>query len=101
MLRLEFLFEGIAYRLKGPSVWESRDVVGNLIERLLTRVDLKTDLINDLGHHYQACKSVPSANNFLGADIERMNHLLNKTHNILVALEQMDAPAEGLIQHPY
>jgi cell division protein ZapD len=100
LLRLEFLFEGITYRLKGPSVWESRDVVGNLIEVLdfLTRVDLKNDLISDLEHHYQALQrwqQLPKA------DIERMNHLLNRTHNILTALAQMDSPAvENLIQHP-
>jgi len=100
LLRLEFLFDGITYRLKGPSVWESREVIGNLIEILdfLARVDLKNDLINDLGHHYQALQRwqhLPKA------DIERMNHLLNRTHNILIALEQMDSLAvENLTQHP-
>lgn len=100
LLRLEFLFEGISYRLKGPSVWESRDVIGNLIEILefLTRVDLKNDLLNDLGHHYQALQRwqhLPKA------DIERMNQLLNRTHSILAALEQLDAAVgENLLQHP-
>ncbi len=55
LLRLEYLFAGIMYRLKSPAEWDSRAVVSDLIDilELIVRVNLSTELCNDLQLHRQ------------------------------------------------
>ena len=49
-LRLEYLFECLAYHMKGPSSWDSRVTVSSVIEILefVSRTDFKLELIRDL-----------------------------------------------------
>ena len=44
LLRMELLFAGMMYRLKGPAEWDSRAVIDSIIDilDLNARVELKT-----------------------------------------------------------
>lgn len=55
LLRMELLFAGMMYRLKGPAEWDSRAVIDGIIDILdfNARVELKTELINDLKLHLE------------------------------------------------
>ena len=50
LLRLEHLFIGMMYHLKGPAEWDSRAGIENLINiiEFMGRVDFRTELIKDL-----------------------------------------------------
>jgi len=92
-LRLEFLFAGIMYRLKGPTEWDSRAVMSSLIEILdfITRIDFKAELIKDLKQHTQVLERwqiEPSV------DTEQLEKLLNKSKFILSQLEQIEGAVE-------
>ncbi len=49
-LRLEYLFECVAYRLKGSSDWDSRAAIEGILEILafVSRTDIKPDIIKGL-----------------------------------------------------
>ena len=50
LLRLEHLFHLISFRTNEPSEWDCRSILESLLEinDLLTRSDLKTELIKEL-----------------------------------------------------
>ena len=52
-LRLEFLFKQADYSLNGTSTWNSRAALQTIIEihDLVSRVDLKTEILKELDRH--------------------------------------------------
>ena len=54
-LRLEFLFKQADYSLNGTSTWNSRAALETIIEihDLVSRVDLKTEILKELDRHTQ------------------------------------------------
>ena len=100
LLRLEYLFLGIDYRLKGPSTWDSRAVVEYLIEIFdsIERVDMKTDLRKDLEYYIY---SLERWQNTPKGNTERINQLLDKAKALLERCEENDKPfGHELVQHP-
>ena len=89
LLRLEHLFVGMMYRLKGPAEWDNRAVINNLIEILdfLARVDFKIELIKDLDYHIQTLTQWQRTPN---VDTERLGNLINKTTALKEKLEQVN-----------
>jgi cell division protein ZapD len=91
-LRLEYLFEEMLYRVRGPSVWDSRAALAALVDILefTARNDCKPDLIKDLERHAQDLnrwKQSPKV------DEQRLNNLLNKINNLI---EQLGTPEQRL-----
>ena len=99
LLRLEYLFEGITYRLKGPAAWDTRDVMRNLVElaEFVIRYDLKPELLQDLAYHSQILqrwKTMPDV------DTERLTGLLAKTDGLVASLNNFDGQIlDNLAQH--
>ncbi len=99
LLRLEYLFEHILYRIKGPSEWDSRAVINSIIEilDLTSRVDFKAELIKDLEYHTQILEqwqSLPDVDN------ERLNKLINKTGILIDRLNEVgEVLGEKILQH--
>ncbi|HEC85467.1 MAG: cell division protein ZapD [Candidatus Parabeggiatoa sp. nov. 2] len=99
LLRLEHLFAGIMYRLKGPAEWDSRAVIDSLIEvlDLLNRIDLRVELQKDLEYHAQILERWQRTPD---VDTERLAKLLNKTRILLCRLGEIDRPVgDSLSQH--
>ncbi len=89
LLRLEHLFAGIMYHLKGPSGWDSRAVIISLNQVLefIIRFDLSNELSKDLSYYAQTLKnwqSTPSVDN------ERIDNLLIQTTTLLKQISMLD-----------
>ncbi len=99
LLRLEFLFANIMYRLKGPTEWDSRAVMSGIIEILefITRIDFKAELIKDLKQHTQILERW-QIEPFI--DTEQLEKLLNQSKSLIVQLEEIEGDiGESLSQH--
>lgn len=59
-LRLEHLFRNVDVRIHGQSEWDSRETLNNLLEiaDLLSRSDLKSELIKELERHATALNNL-------------------------------------------
>jgi cell division protein ZapD len=89
MLRLEYLFERAAYRLDGPSVWDSRASLEAILDilALLTRADLKAEIIKELERHALTLEGLRSNR---GVDLERLDQVLDEVRRPLLALRAVD-----------
>lgn len=99
LLRLEYLFEGLNYYIKGASPWDSRAAINYFVEiiEFVSRLDLKVQLINDLEHYVQGLERWQRTPN---VDKERLTQLLDKLRNTLVKLDQLaDKPERELLNH--
>ena len=99
LLRLEYLFAGILYRLKGSAEKDSRAVINYLIEILdfISRFDLKIELIKELEIHAQILERWESIPNI---DRERLINLINKSKILIEKLRKIEQPlAESYSQH--
>ncbi|OQW95747.1 MAG: hypothetical protein BWK79_01345 [Beggiatoa sp. IS2] len=99
LLRLEYLFEGITYCLKGATVWDSRAVMTYLMEVLdfSGRIDLKTELTKDLIHHLRGLERWQHTPN---VDSERISKLLQRIRSALNKLEETSGQFnESFAQH--
>jgi cell division protein ZapD len=90
LLRLEHLFMGMMYHLKGPAEWDSRagmDSIINIID-FMGRVDFRIELIKDLEHHIvglERWQRTPQVNT------ERVAALVNQA---VLVLEKLQASSE-------
>ena len=91
LLRLEHLFAGLIYHLKGPAEWDSRAAISSLVEILdfIARVDFKTDLIKDLDYHIQTLEGWQRTPN---VDTERLTQLLTQTKTLREQLGKIEEP---------
>lgn len=82
LLRLEHLFEGVTYRLKGPASWDSREVLTHLTEvvELMGRTDFRGELIRDLEHYSQILERWYRTP---GVDEQVINRLKESAGNLL------------------
>jgi cell division protein ZapD len=98
LLRLEYLFAGMMYRLKGPAEWDSRAVIDNFIEILdfITRIDFKVELIKDLEHHAQILERWQRTPN---VNTERLTDLIEKTKELVEKLSSNESELEEVIQN--
>ncbi len=76
-LRLEHLFCQIDYTLRGYSIWDSRATLNTLVDTLeiLSRSDLKTELIKELERHIVKLTSLQQKP---GVDKQQLNTILHK-----------------------
>lgn len=101
LLRLEHLFSGIMYHLKGPSGWDSSAVIIGLNQVLefIARFDLSNELSKDLHYYAQTLKnwqSTPSV------DSERIDNLLVQTTTLLKQITKLDnETVNGLTKHHF
>jgi cell division protein ZapD len=100
LLRLEHLFAGILYRLKGPAEWDSRAVINILIEILdfINRFDFKIELIKELEFHAETLERWQRTPN---VDTERLVHLLNKTKTLRDKLGLKEPPLSTRFSQHY
>lgn len=79
-LRLEHLFCQTDYTLRGYSVWDSRATLDTLVATLeiLSRSDLKTELIKELDRQIAKLNSLKQAP---GVDIQQLTAILTKLEN--------------------
>ncbi len=91
-LRLEFLFEQVAYRMEGPSVWDSRASLDALIDvmTILGRSDLKTELVKELERDASTLSALAQNP---GVDPARLNEVLGTVNELLAALRSSESPA--------
>lgn len=99
LLRLEHLFDGLNYWLKGPMLWDSRaaiELVDELLE-LLLRIDLTDDLSHDLVQHIQGLerwRALPKV------DLGRLDQLQQHAQAVQASLVQFNTHyPEQLAQH--
>jgi len=90
LLRLEYLFAGIMYRIKGPAEWDSRAVIDNFIEILdfIARIDFKVELIKDHALILERWQRTPNVNT------ERLTNLLDKTKELVEKLDHIENQLE-------
>ncbi len=93
LLRLEYLFAGMMYRIKGPAEWDSRAVIDNIIEILdfIARIDFKAELIKDLEHHAQILERWQRTPN---VNTERLVGLIDKTKELVERLDNIEGQIE-------
>jgi cell division protein ZapD len=99
LLRLEHLFEGITYCLKGASLWDNRAVIDYLLEiiDLISRIDFKTELMKDLDRYAQELTRWQRQAN---VDTERITQLLDQVKNLQENFRINEIPiGESLSQH--
>lgn len=99
LLRLEYLFAGIAYYVKGPAEWDSRAVIRYVIDILefIARFDVKAELIKELEYHAQILERWQ---NTPKVDTERVVQLLNKAQALLKYFkEDSESLADLFLQH--
>jgi cell division protein ZapD len=98
-LRLEHLFQQAFYTLRGYSVWDSRATITGLIDILdiLSRSDLKTELLKELERHQAALaklKDIPGVDREqLESILAQLNSAQNELHDVQGQLGQ------GLREH--
>ncbi len=98
-LRLEYLFERAAFRMSGPSVWDSRATVEAIIDimTIMTRTDLKTDIIQELERTASTLEALGSNP---GVDTTRLTEVLTRIRELLNGLRAADnAPGQDLRQN--
>ncbi len=88
-LRLEHLFKITNYHFSGTAEWDNRNTITNLLNvvDLLTRSDIKSDLIKELERHQSTLAALASNVN---VDQERLGSILG---NITATLESLKKPA--------
>lgn len=76
-LRLEHLFRQAAYTLRGYSIWDSRSTLTSLttILDILSRNDLKTELLKELERHETTLSALADLK---GVDKEQLNNILKQ-----------------------
>jgi cell division protein ZapD len=86
-LRLEHLFKLTSHHIKNTSEWDNRAVISNLLNLvdLLSRSDIKSDLIKELERHSATLNALSDNPN---VDNERLNTILNSINNILESLRK-------------
>jgi cell division protein ZapD len=96
LLRLEFLFGNIMYRLKGLTEWDNRAVISGIIEILefITRIDFITGLIKDLKQHTQILERWQHK---ADVDTEQLEKLLNQGKLLISKLEEI----EGIVKERF
>jgi cell division protein ZapD len=87
-LRLEHLFCQIDYTLRGYSVWDSRATLDSLVDTLeiLSRSDLKTELIKELERHIVKLSSLQQSP---GVDTQQLSTILQKLESTQQALHNL------------
>ena len=99
MLRLEYLIERAAYRLDGPTVWDSRASLEAILDilALLTRADLKAEMIKELERHAATLEGLRGNP---GVDSHRLDEILEEIRRPLLALRAVDnVPGSELRQN--
>jgi len=89
LLRLEFLFRQIKHFMSGTTVWDSRAVLGNVMDILtvFSRGDLKTELIKELERHAVNLGRLTEKSGIDHTQLKNILHWLNKLRGILHDME--------------
>lgn len=76
-LRLEYVFRQAAYTLRGYSIWDSRSTLNSIttILDILSRNDLKTELLKELERHESTLSGLM---NVSGVDKEQLQNILKQ-----------------------
>ncbi len=95
-LRLEFLFTQARHHLEDTSQWGRRAMLDTLLDTLtlLSRSDLKTDIIKELQEQYQSLKRLERRP---GVDGGRLNSVLDELGNALDGMHGMSAQSASTI----
>lgn len=99
LLRLEHLFEGITYHLKGAAASDTRTVTHLLIETVdfLGRFNLRTELLKNLERQAQELEKWQNTPN---ADMELISRLMGKLKTVFENLKNAEeSTGEQLAQH--
>ena len=90
-MRLEHLFQQTAYTLRGFSVWESRATVASLIDilEILSRGDLKTEMLKELDHQYSALSAL---SHLPGVDTQQLDDILKQLDHAQQTLLDYNGP---------
>ncbi len=98
-LRLEHLFGCVDHSLNQSSPWDSRTCLTGLIDisDLLSRIDIKAELIKELERHQGKLTSLETR---VGVDLERLSETLQLIHTVLGTLRANGYdPGQGLRGH--
>ncbi len=99
LLRLEYLFERAAFRMDGPSIWDSRASVEAIIDimNIMSRTDLKTEIIKELERDATTLEALGAKR---GVDHGMLNELLERIRGLLGDLRTGDStPGQDLRQN--
>jgi cell division protein ZapD len=99
LLRLEYLFERAGYRIDGATAWDSRASLEAILDilALLTRADLKAEIIKELERHLTTLDGLRSNRE---VDLQRLDQVLDEVRRPLQALRAIDSvPGSELRQN--
>ncbi len=99
LLRLEYLFKRAYWTQGGSLAWESRTTLETLVDitSVLSRSDIKKELIKELGRHASTLDSLIQNPK---VDPERLNRALGSVNEVLLRLKNIDAGfGKALRQH--
>lgn len=90
LLRLEYLFKRVYWTQNGNLTWDSRTTIESLIDitSVLSRSDIKKDLIKELGRHALTLESLAQNPN---VDPQRLARVLDSVNELLMRLKKFDA----------
>lgn len=89
LLRLEFLFRQIKHFMSGSTIWDSRAVLGNVMDILtvFSRGDLKTELIKELERNIANLGRLTEKSGVDHTQLKNILHWLNKLRGVLHGME--------------
>lgn len=100
-LRLEHLFKIANYHIKNSSEWDNRSAITNLLNivDLLSRSDIKSDIIKELERHSSTLNSLSDNP---GVDAERLAIILQSITSILESLKKSSyQPGQNIKQDDF
>ncbi|HEC17680.1 MAG TPA: cell division protein ZapD [Sedimenticola sp.] len=89
LLRLEHLFERIAFHMPRPETWSSRAAINGLLDiiNILTRADIKSEVIKELERHSASLDRIRAAP---GIDMQRLGSILKELEINTARLRQLN-----------
>ncbi len=89
LLRLEYLFKRVYWTQNGPLTWDSRTTLESLIDitAVLSRSDIKKELIKELGRHALTLDSLTQNPN---VDLSRLDRVQDSVNELLMRLKKFE-----------
>jgi len=96
-LRLDFLFGLAGHHLKGKSVWDIRSALDRLLDisDLVTRTDIKTELIKELERHSSTLGALQQNP---GVDLDTLDYVLEDIYHCLRQLRDKNCQPGSLLR---
>jgi cell division protein ZapD len=98
LLRLEYLFKRVYWAQNGSLVWDSRTTIETLIDiiAVLSRADIKKELIKELGRHALTLDSLAQNPK---VDPSRLIRVADSVNDVLLRLKELNTSFGQILKH--